>query len=1097
MMGKERILKRLAVSVLSALVGGFALTGVVSTVAQADLPPTPSLPIDVVFVSANGATAPLTEAQYVDYMTEVATWWTTQARGLLGPIDPASNSSSYGAFSWTPYAQIKYLQGTPCPGSSSAVNTLLAAGNDMWGRGSDAYTSADSANRRLLVVEDGTQCPMGIAGQVKYDAPHSMFGEAGFPGWGSVYSRVNHYDWPSGRVVSIGTLNHEMGHTFGLAHTAGLFTCADGLDGQKYGLANEAVDCLSLDETTSSAYGDGTNIMGKANTWQTTGLNGYQKILLGIIADSGYGLHSIELDGPEYPSSEGLTLPRSDEIWSNVQAVRVVDSVANPKSEYVVDVPGTSDCTVRVLRVAPLADSTINQQSAWYASMTSAVWSLAGSRPDSFKVDNPHTDSTELCLTTGDTYKSWSGNMVLAVDDVWYDDPSDPIAAASITVYQGPTALIGSVTVAGEATVGSTLTASANNLNPSGASLTYQWRRGMSWISGATASTYVVTPADVGNQLSVVVVSEAPGYMAFELHSPPTAVVPPIASVGSVTLSGLAVVGSTLNAVLSDVVPSTADLTYTWSRQCVRFAASSSGLVLGATGSSYEITSADVGCQLWVTVVASADGYGAAAVGSAFTAEVPKQGSIGSVAVAGTATVGSTLSVSVSNVVPTSAGLAYQWYRDSVAISGATSSSYVMTSADSASQVKACVTSTASGYSTATACAAQGSVSIGSVSLQGGNGPYPVVNSLRFFVSNVIPVTSTVTYQWYRGDVAISGASGTVVLNSAGSDNCPTYGCGQYQATADDIGYYLHVVVTASATGYSAITASSPLAKVAGAVSVGSITLSGAVTVGSTMTVSGADVVPSDATLGYYWYRMSGSTQLSIPGATNSLYAVTSADVGYQLMGCIGVRHPDYFSSAWCSTTASVVTEPLSSASIGSVILSSYSSNTHVGNIHSVSVADVTPATATLSYQWYRGPAATVIPGATGPSYTLTDADAGYELFVAVTASAAGYAPVTATSQSTKTVLRVSSADQPILSGSLTVGSTASVIVTNPVPSNVAVRYAWYRVSNSMTWIEDVTGPSYVLTSADIGSRLYVIVYLSAEGYTTAGYYINNNVIIT
>jgi hypothetical protein len=571
----------------------------------------------------------------------------------------------------------------------------------------------------------------------------------------------------------------------------------------------------------------------------------------------------------------------------------------------------------------------------------------------------------------------------------------------------------------------------------------------------------------------------------------------PVASVGSVTLSGSAAVGSTLNAVLSDVVPSTAALTYTWSRQCVISAASSSGVVTGATGSSYEVTSADVGCQIWATVVASAAGYIATAIGSAFTAEVPNQGLIGSVAVVGAATVGSTLSVSVSNVVPASAGLAYQWYRDSVVISGATGSSYVMTSADSGSQVKACVTSTASGYSTATACAAQGSVSVGSVSLQGGG---IAGNILGFSVSNVMPVTSTVTYQWYRGDVAISGASGTVDLNSAGSSNCPPYVCGWYQSTIDDVGYYLHVVVTASATGYSAITASSPYDKITGLASVGSTTLSGTPTVGSTMTVSATGMVPSDGPLNYYWYywyRISGATQIFISGASSSLYAVTSADVGYQLRGCVAMRHPDYIDGVSCSTTTSAVTEQLSLTSIGSITFITSIYNMYVGNLNSVSVDNITPTTADISYQWYRGTGSTIIPGATGASYTPTDADAGYELFVAATASAAGYAPVTITSKLTNIVLRVSSADQPVLSGSLAVGSMLSVTVNNPVPSNLALKYTWYRVSsNSMVRIEGVTGASYVVTSADVGSRLSITVGLLADSYLDKNYSIISDVII-
>jgi prepilin-type N-terminal cleavage/methylation domain-containing protein len=74
-------------------------------------------------------------------------------------------------------------------------------------------------------------------------------------------------------------------------------------------------------------------------------------------------------------------------------------------------------------------------------------------------------------------------------------------------VTSAPTGLITTAVTAigaisGTTTVGSTLTAGA--VTPSGATVSYQWRRNGTNISGATAATYVLTAADQGTVISVV-----------------------------------------------------------------------------------------------------------------------------------------------------------------------------------------------------------------------------------------------------------------------------------------------------------------------------------------------------------------------------------------------------------------------------------------------------------------------------------------------------------------------------------------------------------------------------------------------------------------
>jgi hypothetical protein len=387
------------------------------------------------------------------------------------------------------------------------------------------------------------------------------------------------------------------------------------------------------------------------------------------------------------------------------------------------------------------------------------------------------------------------------------------------------------------------------------------------------------------------------------------------------------------------------------------------------------------------------------------------------------------------------------------------------------------------------------------VSVSTGVGPYIVGKSAEFRVLNVVPASATVTYQWYRGSVAIAGASGAVALDSNGSS---AQYAGSYTTTTGDADHDLRVVVSASAAGYTAITASSSSVQIIRNSEIETTTMSGSPTVGSILALSAAGVVPSSGTVTYQWMRISGTDVTYLPGERRSLYAVTAADVGHNLQACAWVSQPGYATSiGTCSTTSATVTAPMSLASIGSVAFSDPIQNpihvsTYVGNTGGVSVTGVTPSTAALSYQWYRGATATAIPGATEPTYTPTTTDAGHLLFVAVTASAAGYAPVTVTSQSTATVLHLASAGQPILTGSLTVGSVVSVSVPNPVPSNAVLLYTWYRMSGSaIEVIPGVTGSSYVVASSDVGWRLRVSIWVKADGYLPSSPVVLTNVAVT
>jgi hypothetical protein len=165
-------------------------------------------------------------------------------------------------------------------------------------------------------------------------------------------------------------------------------------------------------------------------------------------------------------------------------------------------------------------------------------------------------------------------------------------------------------TITGNSAVGQTLTASPGTWSPSAVSFAYQWERDGQPIAGATSNSYVLTPADAGEPISVQVTGALLGYTNGSATSAPTPAVaqPPAAIFGTVTVSvsGIAKFGKTLAATVSGAPG--ASLSYRWYR--------GSAAISNATASAYRLTTADVGQPISVEVTATASGYAPAMASS-------------------------------------------------------------------------------------------------------------------------------------------------------------------------------------------------------------------------------------------------------------------------------------------------------------------------------------------------------------------------------------------------------------------------------------------------------------------------------------------------
>jgi hypothetical protein len=315
-----------------------------------------------------------------------------------------------------------------------------------------------------------------------------------------------------------------------------------------------------------------------------------------------------------------------------------------------------------------------------------------------------------------------------------------PAAAATPPVSAaGPT-------ISGTAREGLVLTASSGSWGGSlPIAYTYTWQRcdpsgaSCASIGGTSGATYKLTSADVGHTVRVRVTATNSAGTASAI-SPSTGVVAKAGSApapaGQPSPSGSAQVGHQLTASdgnWSGTTPIT--FTYQWQR-CTKSTGKCVSLG-GATHKTYDVVSADVGEQLRYIVTAH-NSVGTGSMNSNLSAVVvpaakPPE-NLEPPVIFGDPTVGKVIQVGtgVWSGIGKTAQFDYAWDRcaangSCAQISGASSSSYVVVSADAGQRLRARVTATNSAGKT-TATSAQ--VAVAS-SGGGGGGAVVPVSSLK------------------------------------------------------------------------------------------------------------------------------------------------------------------------------------------------------------------------------------------------------------------------------------------------------------------------------------------------------------------------------
>jgi hypothetical protein len=287
---------------------------------------------------------------------------------------------------------------------------------------------------------------------------------------------------------------------------------------------------------------------------------------------------------------------------------------------------------------------------------------------------------------------------------------------------------------------GSTATLS---VTATGASLTYQWRKGSVNIAGANSSSYTIsnaTAADV--DLYDVVISSSCGSpvtsngVNLSLYTP--------ASINTQPSAQTICAGGTASFT---VAAAGSNLTYQWRKNGTP--------ITGATGANYTITGAAITAGGNYDVVITGPCNSVTSGSVSLTVNPVTVITTQPANVTGCAGTAATFTV----VAGGSGTLSYQWRKNSTAITGATSSSYTIpaTSATDAGNYDVQVTG---GCGTAISTSASLVVNALPVIT---TAPAPVtvcaLNAATFTVTAT--GTGTLTYQWKKAGVNISGATGS------------------------------------------------------------------------------------------------------------------------------------------------------------------------------------------------------------------------------------------------------------------------------------------------------------------------------------------------
>jgi hypothetical protein len=641
----------------------------------------------------------------------------------------------------------------------------------------------------------------------------------------------------------------------------------------------------------------------------------------------------------------------------------------------------------------------------------------------------------------------------------------------------------------------------------------FQWRRcngeaaECESVTGATAASYRLAPADVGKTILVTVTASNSAGEASASSSASASIASteePVLVTGP-SISGSAQEGGTLTGDVGEWAgPEPITYEFQW-ESCDRSGEDCTPIE-GATEGTYSPTEADLGTTIRLTATAT-NAHGSVAATSAITATVnPAPPSASSPpSIVGPALVGAKLSVDssgeVSRETPT---LASQWQRcngsgeECANIGGASAAEYTPVEADLSSTIRVVVTFTnvsgedmeSSGPTEAVHAAGppiEREAPTISVSSAGGSLYNDWTASEPFAIGGgAIVVASpggwygegpiSLTYQWQH---CVPGEGCTDIPDATQST---------YVTSEEEGSGTLTIKVTASNIhGSAEAEASIPLESAGNPANEVKPWISGSADVASTLTAQPGEWSPVPATYSFQWYRCSPSCS-AISGATKREYVVKEPDQPHELeVKVTGVN--EHGSASVFSEPTGRVAGPLPAISGEPSI----SGEAIAGNQLTAEGGSWSEAFA-LVYEWQLcdsgGEACADIPEASGElheTYETTAAEVGKTIRVIVFArNSVGY--TSATSHPTAVL---AAPEAPTITSSPTIEGTASVGQPLAATSGswsgsptLSYAYHWERCDAAgLDCVEIASGsPHYDLFPADLTSTIRVAVTATNAG---------------
>ncbi len=623
----------------------------------------------------------------------------------------------------------------------------------------------------------------------------------------------------------------------------------------------------------------------------------------------------------------------------------------------------------------------------------------------------------------------------------------------------------------------------------------YQWqmcnRQGKECenLPSATESRYRVASADVEEKVRAVVTAtnSAGSASAASAVTAEVATGPPVA-LELPTISGGAWEGETLAAGAEGWAGSSVEPSYQW-RRCNSSGAECSDIT-GATASQYTLESGDVGHTLRVRVGASGSAGSLVAL-SAPTLAVGASSSLKNSwapSVSGTAKTGQTLTANPGSWVGLAAlSYTYQWQRcnreggECASIAGATSSTYVLASADAGKSNRVLVTSAEAGANATTAASAGEPIA-------GEKGPVPEA-APEVSGTGLPEYTLTATTGKWAGS-GITYAYKWQTCNEAGEACAAISGATgkTYKLPTTAGGGTVRVLVTATASGSSTEALSAPITVSAKALADVSLPmLSGATQVAHTLTAtSGLWTDAVGITYTYQWERCNsgGESCASIAGATESTYTLVSADS--EQTDRVKVTASGSSGNASATSAASGVIAAGSGSPEDSLAPSLEGYATSGSTLTAQDGLWFGEEPLTYGYQWEKcntsGESCTAISGATSQTYVLGSGEVGATVRVTVTAKNSS-GETSAASPASETIEAAASPsvdERPAIAGTAKEGN--ELFAENGSWSGsqpLRYFYRWERCNSAgekCAPISGATKPGYKEVSADVGSTLRVSV---------------------